>query len=202
MAALQGTPRESTIRVLDGVGSPITGLTFEDFVVTYLKSGENTFLPKYLDVIRLYELQDGYYRITWLGSEMNNLGEFLFKVSSSGATAFDAFYQTFEINPNTISGLSSPDVCIVSGNIVDIVGHAAISTLISFNPVSGPITVGTSFLNSSVIETTPDAYGNFSIALLRNVQVRVILPTVGVNHKITVPDQETALLKDLLPIPI
>ena len=201
MSALQGQPRESNVRILDGGGAPILGLAFGDFVITFKKSGDLAFSPKTLDATSLIEISDGYYSVKWVGAEMNQLGPFLFKVASSGGTPFTSFYQEFEINPNVLTGVQISEVCVLTGNVVDLGGSPAIGSKITFNPVSGPILSNDSFIRSTVLTTTPDALGNFSVALVRKVDVRVRMDTVGINFKFTVPDQETALLKDLLPIP-
>ena len=201
MTILQGRPTESNILVLDGSNNPVPGLIFSDFVVRYRKATDAAFGPKTLTVDNLIPVSDGWYRLLWDSAEVAVLGPLLIEVASSGGTPFPTFYKEESVVPNTLTGLADPQLCIISGNIVDIAGSAAVGAKIGFNPVTGQITTGDSFLRTTTENTVPDALGNFSIALVRNAQVRVRIDEAGINFVFTVPDQETALLKDLLPMP-
>lgn len=201
MIIYQGSPAESYVQILDGGGSPINGLLHTDFAISYKRTDDTSFLTKTLDENSIYGFGDGFYAIKWSSDEVSKLGSLVFKVASSGATPFSTFYSFADIIAQTVGSISNPDLCILTGNIRDFGGLPAYGISIVLNPVSTPIVHQTFLLASTQLTTYPDAHGNFSVALLRNVEARVRIDGVGVNHKITVPDQETALLKDLLPIP-
>ena len=58
---------------------------------------------------------------------------------------------------------------------------------------------GPSLIDGSLLRTTPDAFGNFSVVLLRGKKVIVEIERSGIKQTITVPEQATANLVDLLP---
>ena len=64
----------------------------------------------------------------------------------------------------------------------------------------GPVNLVTEMdLLSERIIVYPDAYGNFSVQLLRYAEVIVEIKRLGINYKFTVPNQATAPLLGLLP---
>ena len=153
MAALQGQAREANILVLDAGSAPIAGLVFGDFVVRFKKPGETVFGPKTLAAATdLEEISDGWYIIRWSGTEMNTLGAFLFEVASSGGTPVPVFYGEFDVEPNTVAALAVAETCVITGNVVDIGGQVGLNTRITFNPVTGPITSGDSFVRSTMLK--------------------------------------------------
>jgi len=198
MITLQSRNFEFNFYVKDNMDSPVTGLTYTDFVITLKRQGDTIFTPKVLTASNLFEIGDGWYVVKWDSLDTSRLGEVLFKVEPDGLTPF---FEKFSVLPNPLNSIITPSLCIVTGNIVELGGSFSQEPKISFTGIKSPYISGDSFVKASRIETTPDAYGNFSIALLRNIEVRVIIELSGVNHKIVIPDQETVELKDLLPIP-
>lgn len=195
MIGVQGRPLEIFVRVVDNLDSPVLGLTYNDFIVSVRKQGA-TLLPKTLVAADISEIEAGYYSVKLSGTDTSVLGSLLTKIETVEGT----FYFESSIVPNTLIGINTPETCIVSGNIVDFLGRIGIGTKIIFTSVSGLLFAGDSFVKASTVETVPDAYGNFSIGLLRGVEVVVVIESAGLKYKITVPNQETALLKDLIPV--
>lgn len=142
------------------------------------------------------EIGNGLYVLKWASSEMSALGPFYFEVT--GAT-FDPHISEFDVMPNTPAQIVSPGVCVVSGNIVDLGAQASTGHPIRFRLAKAPALAAGALVAGAVLETRPDAYGAFSIALNRGSKVVVEIEAVAIRQQITIPDQETANLVDLLP---
>lgn len=197
MIAYQGEPYKSTIRILDGSSSPILGLTHTDMLLIFKRSNENSFFPKTLNEENFVENGEGYYTIFWDSSDVSQVGQLVFKVSAIGVLS----YYDFDILKAPISTLISADNCLISGSIVDFGGTPAVGTRITISSVGAPVIAQDVFVNSHYMETFADALGSFSFLLIQGVKVRVRIPSGGLDFQITVPNQDTAFLKDLIAIP-
>jgi len=195
MSAYQAQVRESNVRLLNA-GSPVTGVAFGDATVEYKKVGGTGFTSKTLATEDWEEIGDGYYALRWSALEMSTLGPFLFKVTGTG---FDPFYGEFDIDPpNPFVG--TPETCVVYGNIVDLGAEPGRQEELTFQVVDLPHLSSESFVTGGVRKTLTDTSGNFSIDLVREAKVKVVIKIAGVSHVVTVPDQESIKLKDLLPL--
>lgn len=190
----QGQDFEVIVRLMSG-GSPVLGVVVGNVTMNIWKTGMGDFVIRPISPLEWTELSNGYYTIKFNSDDSNTLGVFFFTLSGS----FDLFTKELSIDPAQINQVLVDDVCIVFGNIVDIGGNPESRTPVYFRPVAGPHVVSTSLINSAPINMSPDAYGNFSVRLLRNQTVVVSIPGAGINNQIVVPDQSTALLLDLLP---
>jgi len=90
-------------------------------------------------------------------------------------------------------------VCILSGTLVDIGGAPMVSTEVVFRPPHVPYYAGHALVGAGLIRTITDAFGNFSVRLLRDTTVLVEIEQVGIRYHINIPDSATAELVDLLP---
>lgn len=195
--ALQGRAWETTVRLMDS-GLPVTGVLFSAVSVKFRRSGESSFTTKTLIITDWEELSNGFYALVWSESDMADLGEFRYFLAPA-TSGFDEVTGTFDIDPVPLSVLAAPEVCIVSGNVVHLNGDPATCTAVVFRIVKTPSVVSSSLVDGSLLRTTPDAFGNFSVVLLRGKKVIVEIERSGIKHTITVPEQATADLVDLLP---
>lgn len=104
-----------------------------------------------------------------------------------------------EVLPAPVTPVGIPGTCVVSGNIIDIGGSPSSQQPIMFRIAKNPATLGGAFVAGARLITMPDAYGSFSVALLRNAKVIVEIEGAGIRQQIVVPDASTANLIDLLP---
>jgi len=195
MTKFQNRSAESVVE-LKKDGAPVSGVLKPALTVQVRKAGTSSFSFKTLASDDWAELGYGLYALKWSASDMNTLGEFVFRLASSTS---DPYLGIFSVVPAPLGILASPGVCIVSGNIVDIGGNASHSQQVSFRASQFPASAGPSLIAGGYLTTTPDAYGNFSVALLQGRSVVVEIAQSGLKHTITVPSQPSASLLDLLP---
>lgn len=193
--ALQGRSWESNIR-LSLAGAPVTGALRAAVTVRFRRPGGTTLETKTVVAGDWLEIGNGLYVLKWFPSEMAAVGPFYFEVVGG---AFDPHIDEFDIMPNTPSQILTPGTCVVSGNIVDLGAQASTGHPIRFRLAKAPAVAAGAFVAGAILETRPDAYGAFSIALNRGSKVVVDIEAVALRHQITIPDQETANLVDLLP---
>lgn len=93
---------------------------------------------------------------------------------------------------------TSVDVCNVYGVIKDMSGEPVHGARISFEPTNK-----TQFINGTLITIESKIYysddnGNFNADLIRGAEVIVTIDAIGLRRKITVPDQASVSILDLL----
>jgi hypothetical protein len=199
VTAFYGKERWETIfiQVDGGYGYvPALGVTYDLLNVKASKNG-GLFAAKEVTEEGWRDLEDGYYSILWSESDMDTMGEFywVMDIPSLGV----GFRGSFDVDPAPFYIDSTAPTCVVTGNIVDIGGDPLVLNVLSFRPRNVPGAAGQSFVASGHIRTSTDAYGNFSVKLLRSAIVLVEIENAGIRHLITVPDEPTAALIDLLP---
>lgn len=200
MEYIQGRAAESTFRLaLSGVAAP--GILFGDVTVRIRKEGDSALAVKTLVTEDWLDLGFGIYAISWSAVELDTLGDFAFFLTGAG---FDAHFENFKVAPAPLALLASPEVCVITGNVVDLAGRSMAdqtqSMNVTFRVSRLPQLVGgTSLVTSGIIRTSPDAYGNFSVALIRGASVLVEIDALGLKQAIEIPDQSSAALVDLLP---
>lgn len=195
MSSFQGSEREEVVRLEDDTG-PVTGLTKDDVTLRIRKKGEE-FEDKELDDENFSELESGLYLIVFSSSDMNTLGTFTYLIK--GAT-FNFNWSSFQVEPQPTTIENNAETCTVSGNIVDLGGSPGTQIKIQFHIGPLPsVAGGTSLISADILTTFPDAFGNFSVNLIREKDVIVEIPQTGVKQQIHVPDQESANILDLLP---
>lgn len=194
MSIIQGSPLETIVKAeLSGV--PVTGLADTDFAVNAWWAGLTALSLISLAPEDVVEIGNGLYAIKTAGVTTVQ-GELYLEFSGA---SFDNVNKTFTVIPAPISSLVSPELCIVSGNIVDVGGAPGKGQVVRFRPSSFPSEENGAIITSDAVETTPDVLGNFSVALVRNQTLTVEITKTGIRVNIEIPDQETANLIDLLP---
>jgi hypothetical protein len=118
----------------------------------------------------------------------------------TGAGLFNQVFGEFDVDPQPVSFLTPPDLCVVTGNITDIGGKPGIHRTVSFRPPEFPVIVGTTVVDADKVYTNPDYMGNFSVALIQGQTVLVEIDRTGIYTQITIPMAPTANLTDLLPL--
>lgn len=194
MSIIQGSSLEILVRAFAS-GVPVTGLVDTDFLTKAWWPGRVDLLNIIPQPEDLVEIGSGLYAIKVPGVTTVQ-GELSLTVAG---TLFDDVEKNFTIIPAPISSLLSPELCVVSGNIVDVGGAAGKGQTIRLRPSSFPSEENGSIITSDAIETTPDFLGNFSLPLVRNQTLTIEITRTGIRVQITIPDQETANLIDLLP---
>lgn len=193
--ALQGRTWESNIHLALS-GTPVTGVAFGDVTVSYRRAGDATLQTKILTVDDWVEVGNGLYVLDWGTDDMANVGPFYYQLS--GGT-FDPVQAEFDVVPAPIESLASPQTCLITGNIVDLGGEPGRQDDVIFRLAKRPSAVSGSFVLSDMVRTTPNAYGAFTVSLVRGVECVVTIERVGLRHQIIVPDQSEAQLIDILP---
>lgn len=201
--AYQGSTYE-TIVMLTNVGvygpEPVLAVEAAHVDLSYRPTGTYEFLPKALiDDESWFEIGDGYYAVKWLSAELATQGELFFSLKSTGYSSFDEVTGKFDILAAPLEMVASPEVCVVTGSIVDLGGDPSQNLDISFKLSRAPSVIGGSFIEGKTIRTMPNAFGNFSVGLLRGKKALVEIEKAGVKIAIDIPDQPTASLIDLIP---
>lgn len=200
MTAFVGQPTESVIRLMTDTGygtyAPALNLIYTDVTVRMRKPyGDCETRP--LSVEEWQELEDGYYIVKWTPGDMAAPGLFFFKVWCFGCS--DWAVSSFDIVPQPFYLDVEAPICVVTGNIVDIGGSPLAIETIVFRPLYVPVVAGPSIVAAGIIRTSTDAFGNFSVKLLRGMQILVEIDRAGIRYQILVPDLPTAPILDLLP---
>lgn len=193
--ALQGRTWESNVRLsLSGV--PVTGIVAADVTVRYRRVGDTTLQVKPITTLNWIPVSNGLYTLKWAVGDMSTIGPFYFEVTGAG---FNPHISEFDVTPTPITSLVSPGVCIVSGNVANLEAMPSSQQAIIMRLAKSPAVVSSAFILGDGIRTLTDAYGNFSVAIARGVKVIVEIERTGIKQQITIPNQETANLIDLLP---
>lgn len=197
MAYIQGQAANRTA-FLSLADVPVTGILYTDITVQYLPAGSNILVTKIMTSADWLEIGNGVYRITFDPSETAIVGDFTFFIMS---VLFDNFlYDEFTIEPS-VTPITSPlpAQCVVSGTIVNQSALPPSLLKIVARPAAFPAQSGNTILSADAVWTYADAYGNFSLALIRNSIVIIEVDRCGIRAQITVPDVPSANLIDLLP---
>jgi hypothetical protein len=178
-------------------GAPVTGLEIGDFTIKKWGPGGTSIDPIVLEEEALLELSNGYYVLTFEDSSLwASVGEHFITITG----AFDPIQKYIDVLLSPINPELNTEECVIIGNVLDLGGGPAIGKRVSFRPADFPVAHGSSsIIVSDKIYTMPDAYGNFSVALLRGKTVIVEIENSGIRNQIEVPDQPSAVLLDLLP---
>lgn len=174
-------------------GVPVTGLISSNFIFKYWKKGAVTFTTFTTTVT---PIAYGNYSVLIPANILSEIGGFLLRVEG---VLFDTFEKEYFVDAAPIGVLANPDMCIISGSIIDIGGNAGLNKAVTFRIVNVPKKIGTSLVTADRLSTTPDALGNISMALVRGSTVLVEILSTGIRQQIVIPNQPTALLIDLLP---
>lgn len=196
MPVYQNQPFTFVFKMVDSLGARLTGLLNTDININVSAPGSGSFAQ--ISIVDFTEIGFGYYSVTIPVTITANLGEVIAIAQGAGAVDFDKMYA---VVPSPVTSTEEVDLCEIFGNIVDLTGSPVRgNTPIVVRGNSGPIQVGNSLLSVNKIMTNTDASGNFSVKLLRGQSVNFQIEGVGIkNISITVPNQASANLKDLIP---
>jgi hypothetical protein len=185
--------------LVDDAQSPVVGLTSIYITGHIWKQDLTVWSPIGILPSEWVELGDGFYVLKLRASLLDRLGSVAIKISGlSIATAV----REDQIEPLPPLFAIDASKCVVYGNIMDLTGDTNHSDyLITFTLVSLPQKVaGISLVSSDKIPTRPDAFGNFSVQLLRGTTVLVEIERAGIRNQIVVPCNLASVgLIDLLP---
>lgn len=91
--------------------------------------------------------------------------------------------------------------CILTGDIVDAQGTPAVGVSVTIHPVAGTKVDAQGRLVATAagaIFVQTNEHGHFEVAVTRLLTVRVVCEAVRLQRTITIPDQSTVVLSDLL----
>jgi len=199
VTAFYRRPKDTVIRLFSpgSYGSiAMAGVPVEDVELETRKNGEDAFSARALLPEEWVDLNNGFYAIRWTADDFDTLGSFAFFVTGPD---IEPQFGVFDIDPAPLALLAEPGVCVVTGNIVDIGGNGMRLEPINFRPRNVPGAVGNSIIAAGLIQTTTDAFGNFSVALIRGSTVIVEIERAAIRYQIIVPDESSASILDLLP---
>lgn len=176
---------------------PASGIIYSDLTMAYWAQGMIAFDSFTLTSAMWTEIGDGLYILRIPGTLLQSFGQFALRLTGGLIRQYDALHVVY---PVPAGFNASPNKCVVSGNIIDITGMAPQDgEEIVFRIAQIPKSVNGSLINYDRIKTRHDAYGNFSVSLIRELVVVIEMRKAGINYQFTVPDQATAALIDLLP---
>lgn len=199
MTAFYGKQKDVTFQLFNmGAygATPVEGITYEDLTLQIRKNGETEFSERAVAETEWLELGLGFYALRFATTDFDVLGEFRYVLSGP---SFDTHSGYFDVDPAPISYETAPPQCIVSGNIVDIGGAGLSQSRVFFQPKNVPGKTGGSIIASGSLNLLTDVHGNFSVKLIRESRVLVMIPDAGIKVLIDVPDASSANLLDLLP---
>lgn len=199
MTAFSGKQKDVTLQLFN-TGAygpvPVEGIPVDDVTLNIRKNGENAFFVRVLTEGEWIEVGFGFYALRFASTDFDVLGELRYVLSGP---SFDTTTGAFDVDPAPIAYETAPPQCIVSGNIVDIGGDPLQQTRIFFQPKNVPGKTGGSIIASGNISLLTDAYGNYTVRLIRESRVLVTIPDAAIRVLIEIPDAPTANLIDLLP---
>jgi hypothetical protein len=199
MSALQTRPFERTILAKLGT-APVEGILPADVDCKFRKQGQTAFQIKVLDSTSWKSLGDGYYVLQFSPVDMDTLGSFWFSIDG---LAFDEQMQEFTIEslPADIIAVP-PDVCLVSGVIIDAGGNALKDILVTAKGLAWPYKSNANILADSFVDVRTDYLGQFQMRLVRGAKVLLEVEKTGIRAQVTVPDAASVLLSDLITFPL
>lgn len=179
---------------------PALGVPYTDLTVRYKKQGQTSMTLKILTGSDWVELGGGLYSLSFSANEMDTVGGFTYTLES-GATLFNNFlYDEFTIEA-VAAGTTAPlpQQCVIYGNLANQSALAPQHIKIVARPVQFPARYAQTILAADAVWTYADAYGDFTLSLVRNSVCIIEIERTGIKAQITVPDSPTANLIDLLP---
>lgn len=111
--------------------------------------------------------------------------------------------QTYTGSELTLVSPTSPDTCIIYGDIYDINGvpddqMSPESIIITATRSRTPVFTGSRLLTVDPIDVRADQSGHFEITLIRGIQVSVDIPRVQFKKQFTVPDQASENIVNII----
>ncbi|NDC22527.1 MAG: hypothetical protein EBZ49_00130 [Proteobacteria bacterium] len=171
------------------------GVSNSSVEMKYWKQGDTALTTRPVNSSEWTELEAGLYILKLPNDLFTTLGSFALYLTGP----FEPILIKEYVEPAPVGLLTTPDHCIVSGNLADLGGNPAQSHRIVFRIAGFPRRSGSSLLVSDRLVTYADAQGNFSARLVRGSTVIIEIDQAGIKNQIEVPNQPTALLLDLLP---
>lgn len=197
MQVYQGREFELILNAKTSLGA-IEGLDHSDITLYVRSPGSEDFQQVPLSSTTLKELGYGYYGATIDSENAESLGNGIAfaDFSTPGSIPYETEFQVIPV-PRDL--LVPEAACLIKGNMREITGDPMPGAKIEVRGASFPARSGNTFVSITKYEVRTDAFGEFEFPVLRNQKVEILIPLSGVRYVVVVPDQETALLVDILP---
>lgn len=169
-------------------GTPATGLTFSSVQCQIRKDGDPSFTPFTLTSMNFVEIGNGYYQVTFAGTDLNVIGLFAFVLF--GPNLQNSPNQAQVLSPTSIQP-STPTVlptCDITGNINDAMGQPIAGAAVTARVLGLPTIEGGTGLTDDSVNVTTDDNGVFVLSLVRLAVVEVFIPRINFRRQITVPN--------------
>lgn len=174
---------------------PATDVAFSEITVMYWHTGLATIQTLSITEVDWFEIDYGVYVLKIHKELLQFVGKLYIRIS--GPTVRD-FKKELNVTHAPYTFIQ-PELCAVTGNIVDLTGDPDCYTEeIMYRVVGGVNFHKNSFINNKLKTTTTDNYGNFVLPLIKGVDVFIELRSSGVKKTVRIPNLSTVNLKDLI----
>lgn len=149
-----------------------------------------------------WEVGVGIYSVLLNKTDTNTLGEFVY-VFDPTSTDYENFVQFAEVVAATSPGVAPDEIslsnCIIYGYIHNVDGQPMQNISVSFRIIGEPETLSSSNvgLSHDPFQVLTDADGYFAAAVVRDVDLDVVIPEIFYRKVVTVPDADSAELFSL-----
>ena len=143
------------------------------------------------------EINYGYYNIKLKKELLNEIGTYIFRISSYQNETF----VEKECIMSPISAKVPASVCIIKGDIADItsVSDTFAGVKVSVKPLKLPLKVSGHLIQGKSVITYTDYSGLFQVPVIRGATVLIEIIDVGLRFQAIVPDQDEIDIVDLIP---
>lgn len=191
---VQDQPAERTLFLaLNDIPAPDVLPT--EVTVKYRKTGQNMFSIKEMQPANWINLGAGYYIIKFSAEEMSRAGNFVY--TATGSKFNNLAYDEFQILPP--EDVENENICVLTGTLKNYSNTTPQLLKVVARPVEFPAGYDSTILSADQMYTVVDTFGRFSLPLVRNSIVIIEIARAGIRHQVTIPDQATVDLKDILP---
>lgn len=177
-----------------------TGLVDTDVAVFVKKPSDTTFVAYAITATEWDEVADNYYNIAIPKTLTDENGTYIFKVTVTPGGPTD-FFEQRENEPQPLTSSPAPNVCLVTGNIIDATGTANPfeNVDVSAHPLLLPAEISANFVMGRKIFTRTDHSGYFSLPLIQGMTVLIEVKSAGIRFQAVIPSQSTIRIEDLMP---
>ena len=140
----------------------------------------------------LVEIGSGVYTLEFTATELDTLGNFIYKVN--GATIIQFVDTTVVVAAGQATTPTSVSTCIISGHVFDLAGNAIQNATVSARVLGAPSVTGVVGLGDSTVYARTDSNGEFFLELVRLATVDIVISKMNYRRQLTVPNAASALL--------